>query len=226
MSEWHDTTLGELMDISHGFAFKGEFFSEGGDTRLVTPGNFYEAGGFRDRGDKQKSYDGPVPERYVLEPGDVVVAMTEQAAGLLGSSGIVPSTGRWLHNQRIGRVHIREGAADKRFIYYLFNTPAVRAHVSATATGAKVRHTAPERILSVCAAVPSPGVQARVGAVLAAFDELIAINTRRIELLEGLARLLYREWFVRFRFPGHEGDVRAGRFRRGGSPRASPTSLR
>lgn len=41
--------------------------------------------------------------------------------------------------------------------------------------------------------------------MLAVFDELIEINERRIELLEELARSLYREWFVRFRFPGHEG---------------------
>jgi type I restriction enzyme S subunit len=52
--------------------------------------------------------------------------------------------------------------------------------------------------------LPSMSVQRRIAAVLSAFDELIEINERRIELLEGLARSLYREWFVRFRFPGHE----------------------
>ncbi len=46
--------------------------------------------------------------------------------------------------------------------------------------------------------------QRRVAAILSAFDELIEINGRRIELLEDLARSVYREWFVRFRFPGHE----------------------
>lgn len=47
--------------------------------------------------------------------------------------------------------------------------------------------------------VPNPATQRRIAAVLRAFDELIAINERRIEVLEGLARSLYREWFVRFR---------------------------
>jgi len=201
MTEWRETTLGDVIEVSHGFAFKGEFFSEGGDARLVTPGNFFEAGGFRDRGDQQKTYDGPIPGLHVLEPGEIVVAMTEQASGLLGSSGLVPSTGRWLHNQRIGRVHIRDRSTSKRFIYYLFNSPGVRAQIAATATGAKVRHTAAERILAVKTLLPGPRAQARIAAVLAAFDELIAINERRIELLEDLARSLYREWFVRFRFP-------------------------
>jgi type I restriction enzyme S subunit len=51
---------------------------------------------------------------------------------------------------------------------------------------------------------PSVRTQRRIGATVAAFDELIEINERRIELLEDLARSLYREWFVHFRFPGHE----------------------
>jgi type I restriction enzyme, S subunit len=55
--------------------------------------------------------------------------------------------------------------------------------------------------------LPSIHIQRRVVAVLSAFDELIEINERRIELLEDLARSLYREWFVHFRFPGHERVV-------------------
>ena len=69
--------------------------------------------------------------------------------------------------------------------------------------------------------LPSPRtsrsrIQRRIAASLAAFDELIEINERRIELLEDLARSLYREWFVRFRFPGHE-SARARRLRRSGA---------
>jgi type I restriction enzyme S subunit len=52
--------------------------------------------------------------------------------------------------------------------------------------------------------LPSMSMQRRIAAVLSAFDELIEINKRRIELLEDLARSLYREWFVHFRFPGRE----------------------
>lgn len=54
--------------------------------------------------------------------------------------------------------------------------------------------------------VPAPpfATQRAIGAVLRSFDEAIEINERRIEVLEDVARSLYREWFVRFRFPGHE----------------------
>lgn len=154
MSEWRETTLGEVLDVSHGFAFKGEYFEQGGNVRLVTPGNFREAGGFRDRGTAQKSYAGPVPADYVLDPGAVVVAMTEQAPGLLGSSGLIPDDGQtWLDNQRIGLVRSRADV-DERFLYYLFNAPTVRTQINATATGVKVRHTAPKRIAAVQVRVP------------------------------------------------------------------------
>ena len=52
--------------------------------------------------------------------------------------------------------------------------------------------------------LPPKDVQLKVAAVLAAYDDLIENNTRRIALLERMAEQLYREWFVRMRFPGHE----------------------
>ena len=53
--------------------------------------------------------------------------------------------------------------------------------------------------------VPPLPTQRKIAAILSAYDDLIEVNTRRIALLEEMARGLYREWFVRFRFPGHEG---------------------
>ncbi len=57
-----------------------------------------------------------------------------------------------------------------------------------------------------------PPSQRKIAAILSAYDDLIEVNTRRIALLEEMARGLYREWFVRFRFPGHErrADGRVG----------------
>ena len=100
--EWVEKPLSELCDIKHGFAFKSAFFTDSGDYVLLTPGNFYESGGYRDRGEKQKYYSGEIPEGFVLSEGDMLVAMTEQAAGLLGSPIIVPESGKFLHNQRLG----------------------------------------------------------------------------------------------------------------------------
>lgn len=53
--------------------------------------------------------------------------------------------------------------------------------------------------------IPPPSTQQKIASILSAYDNLIENNTRRIAILEDMARSLYTEWFVRFRFPGHEG---------------------
>lgn len=197
--------LADLITIKHGYAFKGEYFRDSGDQIVLTPGNFHEEGGFRLRPGKEKFYAGPIPSDYVLTQGDVIVAMTEQGEGLLGSTAIVPRSGQFLHNQRLGLIRPKEGVElDLRFIYYLFNTRLVRQQIRATASGAKVRHTSPSRIGEVKAPIPSIDIQRRIASILSAYDNLIENNTRRIAILEEMARRIYEEWFVRFRFPGHE----------------------
>jgi type I restriction enzyme, S subunit len=52
---------------------------------------------------------------------------------------------------------------------------------------------------------PPLGTQRRIASILSAYDDLIENNTRRIAILEEMAQAIYREWFVDFRFPGHEG---------------------
>jgi type I restriction enzyme, S subunit len=198
---WRDAKLGEYLRIEHGFAFKGDHFSETGTHVVLTPGNFHEAGGFRLRPGKDRFYNGAFPERYLLQEGDLVVAMTEQGEGLLGSSALIPADNRYLHNQRLGLVKMRPDRADRRFLYYLFNTPFVREQIRNTSSGAKVRHTSPERIYSVNVRVPDRSTQGKIAAILSAYDDLIANNRRRIALLEGMAEEIYREWFVRMRFP-------------------------
>lgn len=200
MTEWRETTLGDVLKVRHGYAFKGKYFSDDGPDVLLTPKNFRAAGGLDTSPGRCKRYSGPVDSRFVLKADDIVLAMTDlkQDAPILGAAGRVPLSGRYLHNQRIGRVEvIDEATLSPAFVPWLLNSHAVRSQVRATATGATVRHTAPERIEAVVTMVPSTVVQRRIAAVLAAFDELIAINERRIELLEDLVRWLYREWFVR-----------------------------
>ncbi|WP_049975768.1 restriction endonuclease subunit S [Chthoniobacter flavus] len=204
MIGWHETTIGELARVEHGFAFKGEYFSDAGELIVLTPGNFHEAGGFRARPGNDRFYLGKFPERYLLKRNDLIVAMTEQGEGLLGSAALIPESERYLHNQRLGLVHPKKNLADKTFLYYLFNTSYVRQQIRNTSAGAKIRHTSPERIYRTSVRVPAPKTQAKIAAVLSAYDELIENNRRRIALLEKLAEEIYREWFIRLRFPGHE----------------------
>ncbi|MGI8755990.1 MAG: restriction endonuclease subunit S [Acidimicrobiales bacterium] len=205
MTEWQEVTLGDGLDVHHGFAFKGKFFQEAGNLIVLTPGNFIDEGGFKQKSGKEKYFDGPYPSSFLLSAGDVVVAMTEQAQGLLGSTATIPEGDRFLHNQRIGLLEITDAnLLDLRFVYHLLNTPAVRTQIQATATGAKIRHTAPTRIRAVRATIPDVPVQRMVAGILDDLGDLIENNRRRVEVLEEMTRAIYREWFVHFRYPGHE----------------------
>jgi type I restriction enzyme S subunit len=202
---WREIRLGSAIHIKHGYAFKSQHFAESGKYVVLTPGNFKEEGGFRLRPGKDRAYTGDFPEDFVLSEGDLIIAMTEQGPGLLGSSALIPEPDRFLHNQRLGLVDgIDSSKLRKHFLYYLFNTRSVRAEISGSASGTKVHHTAPERIYRVRVRVPEVHEQEEIADILSAYDDLIENNRRRIRLLEQSARMLYREWFVYLRFPGHE----------------------
>ena len=146
---WVEYSLGEVCNFKHGFAFKSEFFTQDKGYELLTPGNFFEEGGYRDRGAKQKLYDGPFPNEFLMSKGDLLVAMTEQAVGLLGSPALVPKDNTFLHNQRLGLVELKDEFKDNvsmEFLFHFFNTKYFRAKVQETATGLKVRHTSPKKM--------------------------------------------------------------------------------
>ena len=152
---WEETTLGNICTIKHGFAFKSQYFTMSGEYVLLTPGNFYETGGYRDRGEKQKYYIGDIPQDYILDKNDLLVAMTEQAAGLLGSPILVPEDNKFLHNQRLGLVRPKINILwFNQFFYYLFNTNHVRTELHDSGTGVKVRHTSPTKIGNVNISYP------------------------------------------------------------------------
>jgi type I restriction enzyme, S subunit len=207
-SAWPRFRLGEVLRIKHGFGFKGKFFSPDPGDLVLTPGNFEETGGLKFRPDKDRSYIGSFPDEFRLHPGELLIVMTDltQEARILGAPAFVPEDIRCLHNQRLGKVvDIDAARLDLRFLYYLFNYREFRETLKSTATGSTVRHTSPGRIESYLAALPPLAVQRRIASVLGAYDDLIEVNRHRIGLLEEMARRLFEEWFVRFRFPGHEG---------------------
>ncbi len=192
MTDWRSRKLSELIAIRHGFAFKSEFFSERGKYALLTPGHFNETGGFRDVGSSQKYYTGDFPKEYLLANGDLLVAMTEQAPGLLGSTIKVPEAAKYLHNQRLGLIQILDSnVVSKDFLFYLFNSALLRKPISETASGTKVRHTSPTRICDIKALFPKLYEQEQIAGVLTVCDHAIALT-------EGLiaAKEKRRKWLM------------------------------
>ena len=160
---WTIRTFADVIDVKHGYAFGGKYFSDepSGDI-LLTPGNFAIGGGFKDV--KVKYYAGPVPEDYVLGDHDLVLTMTDlsKAADTLGYPAMIPSppTGyRYLHNQRLGKVLITQSnAATLLFLYRVFCSDAYRHEILAGATGTTVKHTSPTRIRAFKTVFPSADV--------------------------------------------------------------------
>ncbi len=202
MNDAAPRTLGSYIRVKHGCAFKGEYFTEAETPDvLVTPGNFAIGGGFL--ADKPKYYAGPVPDDYILQEGDLVVTMTDlsKAGDTLGYPALVPRMlgRRYLHNQRIGLVEIKEGAeADKRFLFYRLRASDYRHHILATASGSTVRHTSPGRIREFETTLPAITEQRAIARVLGALDDKIEQNRRTARALERLARAIFRAWFVDF----------------------------
>lgn len=96
-----------------------------------------------------------------------------------------------------------ESKADARFVKYLFDA-TIQQQVQQFTQGATQDNLSLEKLLSIEFSLPDEHVQRRIADNLSAYDDLIENNRRRMALLEDAARQLYREWFVRLRFPGHE----------------------
>jgi type I restriction enzyme S subunit len=133
----------------------------------------------------------------VLAEGDMLVAMTEQAAGLLGSPLIVPKSGRFLHNQRLGLVVRKPGVAwASEFFFHVFNTQRVRKAIHDTASGAKVRHTSPTKIGEVLVSVPTTVLeQVRIASCLSRLDDLITAETQKHEVFKTHKKGLMQQLF-------------------------------
>lgn len=194
MNEWSVLRLGSALSIKHGYAFPGKGFrDDSAFPTLLTPGNFRIGGGFQVS--KTKTFEGEVPGGFRLEPGDLVVTMTDlsKKADTLGYSAVIPHDGRtYLHNQRIGKVIITDSQAlDLKFVAYLLRTRPYRDWIVGSASGSTVKHTSPSRIESYAAAVPGLPEQRRIAAVLGAFDALIDSNRVTIESLRAFSASLF-----------------------------------
>lgn len=206
--DWKITTLADLINIKHGFAFKGQYFTEEkGPNILLTPGNFKIGGGFNDS--KFKYYTGEIPNNYVLKENDIVVTMTDLSkdGDTLGyPAKIPPSNGiKFLHNQRLGLIEFKAGKIDSEFLYWKLRNYDYRHWVLATSTGTTVRHTSPSRILQFKFALPDIKEQIRIAKILSDLDSKIKLNQKMNQILEEIGKATFRHWFIDLEFPDNEG---------------------
>ena len=139
--------------------------------------------------------------RVTPQAGDVV--FTYEAT--LHRYAIVPDGFRGCLGRRVALVRPDPDQVDSRYLLYFFLSRGWRQVIESNViTGATVDRVPLERFPSFPAALPRLRIQQQIAGILSAYDDLIENNRRRMALLEEAARQLYREWFVRLRFPGHE----------------------
>lgn len=131
--------------------------------------------------------------------GDIV--LTREAP--LGNVGIIREENTFL-GQRTVQYVIDEKIADKFFLMYYLMSYQGQAQIKALGSGSTVHHMrVPDSKKIMIPKVPLE-IQKKVGFILSQYDELIINNTKKIKILEEIAQRLYEEWFVHFKFAGHE----------------------
>ena len=123
----------------------------------------------------------------------------------LGEVAMLRSAEKVALAQRVILLRANGQLADQDYLFQALKSPLVQARLYARGTGTTVLGIKQSELRQVEIPMPPLPTQRRIASILSAYDDLIENNTRRIGILEEMARRIYEEWFVRFRFPGHEG---------------------
>jgi type I restriction enzyme S subunit len=202
---WREVHLGDHIDLLVGPAFKSSLFTNNSDDVPLVKGEnigqgriLWEKSKFWSRENLEKY------EKYFLDTNDVILAMDRPwvPAGLKYAY-IKNSDPQALLVQRVARMKGVNGL-DTVYLRYIIASPEFAGYVKNIMGGTNVPHISANQIKSFKVQIPPLKTQNKIADILSKYDDLIENNRRRIELLEESARLLYREWFVHLRFPGHE----------------------
>ncbi|MCC5954209.1 MAG: restriction endonuclease subunit S [Acidimicrobiia bacterium] len=186
MSEWREVTLGDLVDL---FDHKRVPLSTAQRSTRAGPYPYYGAQGVIDHIDDY-IFDG----RFILIPEDGENLRSRKLPIAYFAEG------RFWVNNHAHIVKAKPGVAMDRFVQSAIEASDIGPFV----TGAAQPKLSQANLRRLPLRVPPLAEQSAIASILDAIDDLIENNRRRVEVLEEMARAIYREWFVRFRFPGHE----------------------
>ncbi|WP_131885594.1 restriction endonuclease subunit S [Dietzia cinnamea] len=196
MSEWSDKAIGDLGTVVTGSTPPSrhpDWF--GNEVPFVTPSDMNE-GDRRPSPGRCLSRLGRVGLKTRIVPANAVAFVCIGAT--IGKVCLLPTES--VTNQQINTI-VPNSDTDSRFLYYLLRYAA--QGIAQGASGAATPIINKSVFSSVVVRVPDLATQIGIGQVLGSFDDLIENNRRRVEVLEEMARAIYREWFVKFRYPGH-----------------------
>ena len=205
---WGTRTLGEICDEVGGIIRTGPFGSQlhqsdyqNEGLPVVMPKDIVDGRVSVDGIARIGDEDVERLSQHRLKKGDIVYGRR----GDIGRRALITQReAGWLCGTGCLRISLGDSVLEPTFLYYYLGEAKVIGWIYNQAIGATMPNLNTSIIRSIPITYPSLPVQHKIAAILSAYDDLIENNTRRIEILEEMARSLHREWFVNFRFPGHE----------------------
>ena len=139
--------------------------------------------------------------KYQLEKGDIVIARTGATTGYAKR---IRDDYTAVFASYLVRIRVNP-KYDSQYVGFVVESDEYKAFIQLNLGGTAQPQANAQVLTSFPIPLPPLPTQRKIAAVLNAYDDLIENNTRRIKILEEMASAIYREWFVEFRFPGHEG---------------------
>ena len=147
----------------------------------------------------KKYYDSLLGIRKALV-GDILYSVV----GSFGIPVLIKENKEFVFQRHIAILRPNSKIVRPAYLYYIMKSKSFYAQADSYAIGSAQRTISLSSLRRMKVSIPSTDVQDQVIAALTAYDNLIEVNNKRIKVLEQMAENLYKEWFVRFRFPGHE----------------------
>ena len=139
--------------------------------------------------------------KYSLAQNDIVIART---GATVGYAKLIRDNEPSVFASYLVRVRVDPEKAEPGYVGRIVESDVYKRFVLSHVGGAAQPNANARVLTSFRLPIPDRHVQSRFTDILSTYDDLIENNRRRIALLEEAARLLYREWFLHFRFPGHD----------------------
>ena len=201
-TEWKTAKLDELGFVGRGKSRhrpRNAAFLYGGRYPFFQTGDIKAANFHLTEYSQTYSEEG-LAQSKLWKPGTLCITIAANIAesAILGIEGCFPDS-------VVGFVADPD-KADVRFVKYYMEI--LKLQMQSVSRGTTQDNLSLDKLLTFDFLVPPLPVQRRIAGILSAYDELMENSQRRIRLLEAMARALYREWFVHFRFPGHETHPR------------------
>ncbi len=202
---WILKKFGDILSepVRNGIYKKKEFHGRG--QKIINMGELFAHNFISNQEMKRVELNPNEVSKSIVQDGDLLFARRSLVLEGSGKCSLVvhPSENLTFESSIIRAIPDRT-QADSRFYYYLFQSRLGRALIASIATQTAVSGITGSNLMMLKMPQPPLLEQRKIASILSAYDDLIENNTRRIKILEEMAQALYREWFVKFRFPGHE----------------------